>query len=201
MTASSNFGNMFSVLVASIFLPYLPMLPIHILIQNLIYDISQISIPWDTMDEDYLKQPRKWDASGISRFMIFIGPISSIFDIVTFLVMWFVFKCSAGTEAAQALFHSGWFVEGLLSQTLIVHMIRTKKIPFIQDSASFPVMILTLLAMIAGIVIPFTSFGRSVDLTALPPLYFVWLAGILISYCFLTQVVKKWYIKKFNSWL
>ena len=201
MTASSNFGNMFSVLVASIFLPFLPMLPIHILIQNLIYDISQISIPWDTMDEDYLKQPRKWDASGISRFMIFIGPISSIFDIVTFLVMWFVFKCSAGTEAAQALFHSGWFVEGLLSQTLIVHMIRTKKIPFIQDSASFPVMMLTFLAMIAGIVIPFTSFGRSVDLTALPPLYFVWLAGILISYCFLTQVVKKWYIKKFNSWL
>ena len=97
---------MFSVLVASIFLPFLPMLPIHILIQNLIYDISQISIPWDTMDEDYLKQPRKCDASGISKFMIFIGPISSIFDIVTFLVMWFVFKCSAGTEAAQELCHS-----------------------------------------------------------------------------------------------
>lgn len=201
MTASSNFGNIFSVLIASIFLPFLPMLPIHIIIQNLLYGTSQISIPWDKMDEDYLKEPRKWDASGISKFMIFIGPISSIFDIVTFLVMWFVFKCSAGTEGAQALFHSGWFVEGLLSQTLIVHMIRTKKIPFIQDSASFPVLIMTGLIMIIGIIIPFTSFGRSVDLTALPFSYFIWLFGILVSYCIFTQIVKKWYINKFKSWL
>ncbi|MBP9478987.1 MAG: magnesium-translocating P-type ATPase [Sebaldella sp.] len=201
MTASSNFGNMFSVLVASIFLPFLPMLPIHILIQNLLYDISQVAIPWDTMDEDYLKQPRKWDASGISKFMIFIGPISSIFDIVTFLVMWYVFKASVGTEHAQALFHSGWFVEGLLSQTLIVHMIRTKKIPFIQDTASLPVVISTIVVMILGIIIPFTAFGRSVDLVALPFSYFIWLMGILFAYCFLTQIVKKWYIDKFKSWL
>lgn len=201
MTASSNFGNMFSVLVASIFLPFLPMLPIHILIQNLLYDTSQIAIPWDTMDEDYLKQPRKWNASGIGKFMIFIGPISSIFDIVTFLVMWFVFKANVGTEHAQALFHSGWFVEGLLSQTLIVHMIRTKKIPFIQDRASFPVIISTIIVMVLGIIIPFTAFGRSVDLVALPFSYFIWLIGILFAYCFLTQIVKKWYIDKFKSWL
>lgn len=125
MTASSNFGNMFSVMAASAFLPFLPMLPIHLLIQNLLYDISQTTIPFDRMDADYLRKPRKWDASDISRFMIFIGPISSIFDIVTYLVMWYVFSCNSVEH--QTLFQSGWFIEGLLSQTLIVHMIRTQK--------------------------------------------------------------------------
>jgi Mg2+-importing ATPase len=110
MTASSNFGNVFSVLVASIFLPFLPMLPIQLLVQNLLYDISQVSIPWDDVDPDFLKQPRKWDAGGIARFMVFIGPISSIFDIVTFLVMWNVF--GANTIEKQSLFQSGWFVVG-----------------------------------------------------------------------------------------
>ncbi|QUH18944.1 magnesium-translocating P-type ATPase [Alkaliphilus sp. B6464] len=199
MTASSNFGNVFSVLVASAFLPFLPMLPIHLLIQNLFYDFSQISIPWDTMDEDYIKEPRKWDADNIKKFMIYIGPISSIFDIITYLVMWYVFK--ANTPALQSLFQSGWFVEGLLSQTLIVHMIRTKKIPFIQSRATAPVLLLTGIIMVAGIFIPFTAFGASVGLQPLPLAYFPWLIGILLAYCLLTQVVKKLYIKKFNTWL
>ncbi|ARC83253.1 magnesium-translocating P-type ATPase [Clostridium argentinense CDC 2741] len=199
MTASSNFGNVFSVLIASAFLPFLPMLPIHLLVQNLLYDISQISIPWDTMDQEYLKKPRKWNADDISRFMIFIGPISSIFDIITYLVMWFVFK--ANTPAMQALFQSGWFIEGLLSQTLVVHMIRTKKIPFIQSRATAPVLLLTGVIVVVGIFIPFTSFGASIGLQALPIAYFPWLIGILLSYCVLTQIVKTMYIKKFNRWL
>ena len=199
MTASSNFGNMFSVIAASAFLPFLPMLPIHLLIQNLLYDISQTTIPFDSMDTDYLRKPRKWDASDLSRFMIFIGPISSIFDIITYLVMWYVFSCNSIDQ--QALFQSGWFIEGLLSQTLIVHMIRTRKIPFIQSCASWPVTGLTFLIMAIGIIIPFTSFGNSIGLTQLPISYFPWLIGILLSYCILTQIIKNWYIKRFVKWL
>lgn len=199
MTASSNFGNMFSVLAASAFLPFLPMLSIHLLVQNLLYDMSQTTIPFDRMDDDYLSKPRRWDASDLSRFMIFIGPISSIFDITTYLLMWYVFGCSS--PGAQSLFQSGWFVEGLLSQTLIVHMIRTKKIPFIQSRASWPVMCMTLAIMAAGIIIPFTRFGSCIGLTPLPLSYFPWLAATLIAYCVLTQVVKEWYIRRFKRWL
>ncbi len=199
MTASSNFGNMFSVLVASAWLPFLPMLPIHLLIQNLLYDISQITIPFDKMDPEYLKTPQKWDSSDLSRFMIFIGPISSVFDIITYLVMWYFFDCQ--TPESQSFFQSGWFIEGLLSQTLIVHMIRTRKIPFIQSRASWPVMSLTFFIMAIGIYIPFSPFGSSIGLQPLPLIYFPWLIGILLSYCMLTQVVKGWYIKRFGKWL
>ena len=199
MTASSNFGNMFSVMVASAFLPFLPMMPIHLLIQNLLYDFSQTTIPFDRMDADYLRTPRKWDASDLSRFMIFIGPISSVFDILTYLVMWKVFGCNSPEH--QALFQSGWFIEGLLSQTLIVHMIRTQKIPFIQSRASWQVTGLTVLIMATGILLPFTRLGNSIGLTALPLSYFPWLAGILTCYCVLTQVIKNWYIRRFVKWL
>lgn len=199
MTASSNFGNMFSVMAASAFLPFLPMLPIHLLIQNLLYDVSQTTIPFDRMDADYLKKPRKWDASDLSRFMIFIGPISSIFDIATYLVMWYVFGCQSIEQ--QTLFQSGWFIEGLLSQTLIVHMIRTRKIPFIQSRASWQVSGLTFLIMAIGIAIPFSPFGEAIGLTPLPISYFPWLLGILLSYCILTQLIKNWYIRKFIKWL
>ena len=199
MTASSNFGNMFSVMFASAFLPFLPMMPIHLLIQNLLYDISQTTIPFDRMDPEFLRKPRKWDASDLKRFMIYIGPISSIFDIVTYLVMWHVFGCNSPEH--QSLFQSGWFIEGLLSQTLIVHMIRTRKIPFIQSRATWPVIGMTTLVMVIGIVIPFTSFGASIGLQALPLSYFPWLVGILLSYCVLTQLVKNWYIRKFSAWL
>jgi P-type Mg2+ transporter len=199
MTASSNFGNVFSVLVASIFLPFLPMLPIHLLIQTLLYDISQVSIPWDDVDQDFLKQPRKCDAGGIARFMVFIGPISSIFDITTFVVMWNVF--SANTVEKQSLFQSGWFVVGLLTQTLIVHMIRTQHIPFIQSRAATPVILLTASIMAIGIYIPFSPLGAHVGLVPLPLSYFPWLAGILFSYCALTQLVKQLYIRRFGQWL
>lgn len=199
MTASSNFGNMFSVMFASAFLPFLPMMPIHLLIQNLLYDISQTTIPFDRMDPEFLRRPRRWDASDLKRFMIYIGPISSIFDIVTYLVMWHVFGCNSPEH--QSLFQSGWFIEGLLSQTLIVHMIRTRKIPFIQSRATWPVIGMTTLVMVIGIVIPFTSFGASIGLQALPLSYFPWLMGILLSYCVLTQLIKNWYVRRFSSWL
>ena len=199
MTASSNFGNMFSVLAASAFLPFLPMLPIHLLIQNLLYDISQTTIPFDRMDSEYLNRPRVWDSGDLSRFMIWIGPISSIFDIVTYMVMWWVFKCQ-GPET-EALFQSGWFVEGLLSQTLIVHMIRTRKVPFVQSCASWPVMLMTFSIMAIGICVPFTSFGSSIGLVPLPWSYFPWLVCILLSYCILTQWLKTLYIRVFNRWL
>lgn len=199
MTASSNFGNMFSVIGASAFFPFLPMLPIQLLVQNLLYDVSQISIPWDSMDREFLEQPQKWDAGGISRFMLFIGPISSIFDYVTFALMFFLFK--ANTPEHQGLFQSGWFVEGLLSQTLIVHMIRTRKIPFIQSWATAPVVALTSLVMVIGISIPFSPFATALKMEPLPIGYFPWLLGILLGYCLLTQLMKLWFIKRFNQWL
>jgi Mg2+-importing ATPase len=199
MTASSNFGNMFSMLGASAFLPFLPMLPVQLLVQNLLYDVSQVAIPWDRMDEDFIEKPKKWDAAGISKFMWYIGPISSVFDYVTFGVLFFVFK--ANDPAHQGLFQSGWFVEGLLSQTLIVHMIRTRKIPFIQSWATAPVVALTSLIVLIGIAIPFSPLAATLKLQPLPLSYFPWLIGILTAYCLLTQLVKKWYIKKFNQWL
>ena len=199
MTASSNFGNMFSMLGASAFLPFLPMLPVQILVQNLLYDVSQISIPWDKMDEDFMEKPKKWEASGIKRFMLYIGPISSVFDYAMFAIMFFVFK--ANTPEHQSLFQSGWFIEGLLSQTLIVHMIRTRKIPFIQSWATTPVVALTSLIMVVGIFIPFSPFAGALKMEQLPLSYFPWLIGILAGYCLLTQFIKGWYIKRFNQWL
>lgn len=199
MTASSNFGNMFSVLAASAFLPFLPMMPIHLLIQNLLYDISQTTIPFDSVDQEYLRKPRKWDSSDLSRFMIFIGPISSIFDIGIFVIMWFILGWNS--PDLQALFQSGWFIEGLLSQTLIVHMIRTRKIPFIQSRAAWPVMLTTFLIMTVGIIFPFTGLGAKVGLVPLPWSYFPWLIITLLSYCILTQVIKQWYMKRFTRWL
>lgn len=199
MTASSNFGNVFSVLVASAFIPFQPMLAIMLLVQNLVYDISQLATPWDRMDEEYLRKPRNWDAKGIGRFMVTIGPVSSIFDISMFLIMWHVF--GANSEAGQALFQSGWFIEGLLSQTLIVHMIRTRKIPFIQSRASWPVMVMTVLAVLTGLWLPFSPLAGSLGFVALPAGYFPWLIGVLLAYCTLTQVVKTWYIRRFGTWL
>lgn len=170
MTASSNFGNVFSVLVASAFIPFLPMLAIHLLLQNLMYDISQLSLPWDKMDKEFLAKPRKWDSKNIGRFMVWIGPTSSIFDITTYALMWFVF--AANSPEMQSLFQSGWFIEGLLSQTLVVHMLRTQKIPFIQSTAALPVMLMTGLVMALGIYVPFSPLGAVVGLQPLPWEYF-----------------------------
>jgi Mg2+-importing ATPase len=199
MTASSNFGNVFSVLVASAFLPFLPMLPLQILVQNLLYDISQLSIPFDRMDEEYLSRPRKWDAGDIGRFMVWIGPVSSIFDITTFWLMWHVF--GANSPAHQSLFQSGWFIEGLLSQTLIVHMIRTRRIPFVQSIAAAPVLGLTIAVIVIGMLIPFSALGAKIGMVPLPPVYFAWLALTLVSYCALTQLMKVIYIRRYGHWL
>ncbi|SUB30178.1 cation-transporting ATPase [Yersinia pseudotuberculosis] len=199
MTASSNFGNVFSVLVASAFIPFLPMLAIHLLLQNLMYDISQLSLPWDKMDKEFLRKPRKWDAKNIGRFMLWVGPTSSIFDITTYALMWFVF--AANSVEHQALFQSGWFIEGLLSQTLVVHMLRTQKIPFIQSTAALPVLLITGLIMAIGIYIPFSPLGTLVGLEPLPWQYFPWLAGTLICYCVVAQLMKRFYIRRFGEWL
>ncbi|AHI57118.1 magnesium-translocating P-type ATPase [Listeria ivanovii] len=199
MTASSNFGNVFSVLIASAFIPFLPMLSLHLLLQNLLYDSSQLTLPWDKMDRSFLKKPHAWEQKGMLRFILCIGPVSSIFDIATFLIMWFVF--SANTMAEQALFHSGWFVVGLLTQTLVVHMIRTEKIPFIQSRATAPVMISTLIVMSLGLIIPFTGFGHSIGFVSLPGSYFPWLVLVLVGYMATMQVVKMLYIRKFREWI
>ncbi|MCE0800906.1 magnesium-translocating P-type ATPase [Buttiauxella sp. S04-F03] len=196
MTASSNFGNVFSVLVASAFLPFLPMLPLHLLIQNLLYDVSQVAIPFDNVDDEQIKKPQRWNPSDLGRFMVFFGPISSIFDILTFCVMWWVFK--ANVPEAQTLFQTGWFVVGLLSQTLIVHMIRTRRIPFIQSRAAWPLMIMTLVVMVVGISLPFTPLASYLQLQALPLSYFPWLIAILAGYMTLTQCMKGFYSRRYG---
>ncbi|WP_249673721.1 magnesium-translocating P-type ATPase [Pseudomonas abieticivorans] len=196
MTASSNFGNVFSVLVASAFIPFLPMLPMHLLVQNLLYDISQIAVPFDNVDEEMLMKPQRWQPAEVGRFMLFFGPISSIFDITTFALMWYVF--GANTPEHQTLFQSGWFIVGLLTQTLVVHMIRTPKLPFIQSRAAMPLMIMTLVIMAVGIFLPMGPLAHYFKLQALPGLYFVFLPVILLAYVMLTQAMKRFYIRRYG---
>jgi len=196
MTASSNFGNVFSVLVAGAFLPFLPMLPLHLLVQNLLYDFSQVAIPFDSVDNEQVKLPQTWKPDDIGRFMIFFGPISSIFDIATYCLMWFMF--SANTVDHQTLFQSGWFVEGLMSQTLIVHMIRTQKIPFIQSKPSWQLMSATVLIAAAGIFLVMGPFASYFKLQALPLSYFAYLSVILLGYMVLTQSMKDIYTRRYG---
>jgi Mg2+-importing ATPase len=212
MTASSNFGNMFSVLAASAFLPFLPMLPIQILVLNLIYDISCIAIPWDNVDLDYLRKPRKWDASSISRFMLWIGPTSSVFDIVTYCLLFYIIcpQIAGGyfgsLDEGQRylfimLFHTGWFVESLWSQTLVIHMIRTPKIPFIRSRASINVILLTTLGIAAGTIIPYTWLGMRLEMTPLPLIFFYYLGAILLGYMLLATAMKKVFVWKYGELL
>ncbi|MDC5355291.1 magnesium-translocating P-type ATPase [Acinetobacter baumannii] len=196
MTASSNFGNVFSVLIASAFIPFLPMLPIHLLIQNLLYDVSQIVIPFDNVDEELIAKPQRWQPEEVGRFMVVFGPISSIFDMITFGLMWFVF--SANTPEHQTLFQSGWFVVGLLTQTLIVHMIRTAQIPFIQSRAATPLLIMTAVIMCIGIFLPMGPLASYLKLQALPLSYFLYLPLVLGAYMCVTQWVKKIYIRRYG---
>ena len=199
MAASSNFGNVLSVLGSSAFLPFLPMLPVQLLMQNLLYDVSQMAVPFDHVDAEYLSRPRQWNTLGIGRFMLVVGPISSLFDGLTFVLLWFVF--GANSPGNQALFQSGWFVEGLLSQTLIVHMIRTQKVPFLQSRPSAALLFATVIIMIIGAALPFTPLGARIGLVPLPLRYLPWLIGILASYFVLTQGVKVWFMRKFGEWL
>lgn len=199
ITISSNFGNVFSVLVASAFLPFLPMLSIQLLIQNLIYDIAQLTTPWDNVDEEDIIKPVSWETTGLLKFTLCIGPVSSIFDIATFLVMWFVF--GANTVAQQGVFQAGWFLVGLISQTLVVHIVRTKKLPFIQSRASLPLVLSSVVAIVAGLVLVISPLRKGFDFAALPVAYWPWLVGILVAYVITTEIAKRIYIRVNREWL
>src|SRR5664280_1267712 len=196
MAASSNFGNMFSVVGASAFLPFLPMLPIQVLVNNLLYDFSQTTIPTDQVDDDWLTKPRQWTIDKILRFILIIGPISSIFDYLTFFMMLYVFNCWNN----PALFHTGWFVESLFTQTLIVHVIRTNKIPFIQSLASKPLLISSVAVVATGALMTVIGpIARILGFVTLPPLYWLLLLGMLLTYVVLTQMIKTWFIRRFGD--
>jgi len=190
MGASSNFGNMFSVLGASAILPFVPMAAIQILTNNLLYDFSQVPIPTDDVDPDQIARPRPWSMSDITRFILFIGPCSSIFDYTTFFMMLYLFSCWDVRRAS--LFQTGWFVESLLTQTLIIHVIRTNKIPFLQSRASVPLMVTTGAIMVLGVWLPSSPLASALGLTHLPYLYWPLLALTLLAYVALTQCVKAW---------
>lgn len=196
MSASSNFGNMFSMLGASALLPFLPMAPVQILLNNLLYDFSQTAVPTDAVDSEYLKSPRAWDIRGLSRYIFCIGPISSIFDYLTFALMWFILKFN--TLELSPLFQTGWFVESLLSQTLVVYVIRTGKIPFKESAPSIPLVVTTLVICTIGIALPFTAIGAGFEMGALPQEYWYGLALILPCYLLMTQLMKMWFIKKWG---
>ena len=210
--ASSNFGNMFSVLIASTFLPFLPMLPLQLLFLNMIYDISCISIPWDHMDKEYLDEPKSWISANIGKFMLWIGPTSSVFDITTYLLMYFVI-CPAMlggsyhtlSPAQQvtfiAIFHAGWFVESLWTQTMVLHALRTPKVPFLQSRASFSMIAITTLGIAVGTIVPFTNFGRNLGMLPLPGNYWLWLFVTMVLYLALVTVVKRIYIRRYGELL
>jgi Mg2+-importing ATPase len=195
MAASSNFGNMFSVVGASAFLPFLPMLPIQVLTNNLLYDFSQTAIPTDTVDADWLTKPRKWTIGEIQRFILFIGPVSSIFDYLTFFIMLYVFNAWSN----PALFHTGWFVESLFTQTLIIHVIRTNKVPFIQSWASWPMIATSIIIVAVGAWLTVSPLADTLGFVPLPPLYWLLLAIMLLCYVVLTQLVKTWFYRKFGE--
>ena len=214
MTASSNFGNMFSVLAASAFLPFLPMASLHLILLNLIYDVCCTAMSWDNVDPEYLKAPRKWEAKGIGRFMLWMGPTSSVFDIATYLLLYFV-VCPLATggqlypqltdPAAQALyvalFQTGWFVESMWTQTLVIHMLRTEKLPFVQSRASVPVALLSLAGIALVTAIPFTPLAAPLEMAALPPVYFLLLGILVAGYMLLVTAVKKLYVRRYGQWL
>ncbi|WP_286771917.1 magnesium-translocating P-type ATPase [Sphingomonas sp. 66-10] len=195
MGASSNFGNMFSVLGASIILPFLPMAPLQVLTNNLLYDFSQTTIPTDNVDPEYLASPRKWEIGNIARFMLFIGPMSSIFDYATYALMLFVFNAWHD----PALFQTGWFVESLLTQTMIIHIIRTGRIPFVQSRASTPLIVTTMVICLIGAILPFSPIGGALGFKPLPPLYWPFIFAYLLAYCVLTHFVKLWFFRRYGA--
>lgn len=211
MTVSSNFGNIFSLLVASIFLPFLPMAPVHLIVLNLVYDLSCVALPFDNVDQDFLKQPHTWEAKSITRFMVWMGPISSVFDILTFIFLYFIIVPLVtghhyvhGSESALQfiiLFQTGWFIESMWSQTMVIHMLRTAKVPFVQSRPAWLVILMTLLAAFFVTSLP---YGPLVNILRLAPLglpYFLFLICIIFLYMFSVTVIKKFYIKKYKEWL
>jgi Mg2+-importing ATPase len=208
MGASSNFGNMFSVIGASYLFPFLPMRPIQILLNNLLYDFSQTGIPTDNVDKEIIEKPLQWNIGNIKKFMVFIGPISSIFDYATYALMWFVFGCNQYLSPLlgegqrsyfEQLFQTGWFVESLLTQTLIVHIIRTRRIPFFQSRASLPMTVTTILIMLFASWLPYSPLAATFGLVPLPAVFWLWISGFLLTYSILTHTVKVWFHKKFGG--
>lgn len=199
MAASGNFGNMISVILASIFMPFLPMLPVQILTQNLLCDFSQMGIPFDNVDKEYLKKPRKWETHSIKSFMAYMGPLSSIFDILCFAVMWWVIR--ANTVDLSPLFQCGWFVFGTVSQVLVIHMIRTAKIPFLHSNPSMPLFLSTFIVAVVALATGFTDFAIGLDMYRLPLLFIPWLAAILVGYLLCVQLVKKVYVRRYGEWM
>lgn len=216
MTASSNFGNMFSVLAASALLPFLPMISIQLILLNLVYDLSCTAIPWDNVDEEFLLKPRTWDASSVGSFMLWIGPVSSIFDWITYAFLYFIlcptfvsngilynalpshFSATSLTLIQAkyvAMFQAGWFIESIWTQTLVIHMIRTPKLPFIQSRASLPVSIMTMLGCLLLTLIPFTPLSSSLGFTMLPAAFFAYLIPCIILYMIMATIIKKAYIR------
>ena len=210
ITTSSNFGNVFSILVASIFLPFLPMMPIQLLFLNLLYEISSMSIPWDNMDAEYLKAPKKWEALTIKDFMIWFGPTSTVFDITTFLAMYFILlpRVFGGSyhdlgleqqELFASMFQAGWFVVSIWTQTLVLHALRTPKLPFIESQPSFIMTTITTLGIVIGSIAPYTALGIALDLSPLPG-NFWWLVGLtVVGYLGLVQIIKKYYMKQYGE--
>lgn len=211
MTVSSNFGNIFSLLFASIFLPFLPMAPVHLIVLNLIYDLSCIALPFDNVDKEFLKKPRIWEANSIMRFMAWIGPISSVFDIITYMLLYFLvvpmilgngYNHGAADAAAFIMvFQTGWFIESMWSQTMVIHMLRSPKLPFIQSRPAFSVVVTTLVAAFFVTSLPYSPLASILKLSQLNGLYFVLLFAIIVLYMLSVTVVKRIYIKKYKEWL
>ncbi|WP_297631967.1 magnesium-translocating P-type ATPase [uncultured Clostridium sp.] len=199
ITASSNYGNSISVLMASIFLPFVPMLPLELLVQNLVYDITQLFIPWDNVDPELIAKPRKWDAREIGKMMIVFGPTNSLFDILTFLTMWFIFRCT--TNATAPLFQTGWFIEGVANSIFVLYTLRTEKIPFIQSNPSWIFNLSIIGALVIGWGLPYTSIGHAMGMVYITPWYLLYIFVLMIILCVLVQFVKKLYIKRFNALL
>lgn len=199
MAASGNFGNMVSVIAASIFLPFLPMLPVQILTQNLLCDFSQMGIPFDSVDKDYIKKPRKWETESIKAFMAFLGPLSSVFDIICFAVMWWII--GANKVELSPLFQCGWFVFGTVSQVLVIHMIRTAKLPFLHSRSSMPLFLSTFVVALIAFAIGFTDFAIGLDMYRLPLMFIPWLALILLGYLLCVQLIKRLYIRRYGEWM
>jgi len=199
MAASGNFGNMISVIAASLFLPFLPMLPVQILTQNLLCDFSQMGIPFDSVDKEYIKKPRRWETRSINSFMAFLGPVSSVFDILCFAVMWWA--VGANRAELAPLFQCGWFVFGTVSQVLAIHMIRTAKMPFLQSRPSLPLFLSTFVVAAVALATGFTGFAVGLDMQRLPLSFVPWLAAILAGYLICVQLVKQAYVRRYGEWI
>jgi Mg2+-importing ATPase len=199
MAASGNFGNMISVILASVFLPFLPMLPVQILTQNLLCDFSQLGIPFDRVDKEYLKKPHKWETRSIKTFMGFFGPLSSIFDLLCFAVMWWAI--GANRVELSPLFQCGWFLFGTISQVLVIHMIRTEKLPFVHSSASLPLLVSTCIVAVVALGIGFTRFSVGFDMQVMPLTFILWLVLLVAGYLICVQAWKKVYMKRYQEWM